>query len=272
MLSKLGVGGVPFLPASRLARARISPVRGSMTMAMPPLAWEATICSPSTRSVSYCMAWSMVSTGCRPARGAGAGGCRRRCRCRRCPSPPAARPGWPVSCCVVLELEAGQAHVVAADLAQDGRGQRARRQEAGGLVLEEHAGQVEGPRRRWRRRPPPCGPGRRTRCPRVSRPWSSSASRCRTGARARAAAAGSVTSDGSAHTVWRLREMASSARCGRGSSPGRRAGPGTRGAGTRRTRRSARPTRPARRPAARRGRRRPRPWRPGAPPDGGEGR
>src|SRR5438309_3817588 len=43
MLSAVGVGGAPAVPACRLAMARISPVWGSLTTAMPPLAFDDTM-------------------------------------------------------------------------------------------------------------------------------------------------------------------------------------------------------------------------------------
>ena len=56
--------------AVTLAMARISPVAGRLTMAMPPFAPVAATRSASTRSASYCIARSRVSTRSLPGRAA----------------------------------------------------------------------------------------------------------------------------------------------------------------------------------------------------------
>ena len=53
---------------TRLAIERMSPVRTSITSAIPLVAWVATICAARSCSVVYCSCWSKVSSRPVPAR------------------------------------------------------------------------------------------------------------------------------------------------------------------------------------------------------------
>ena len=158
---------------------------------------------------------------------------------------------------LVLHLQAGQALVVEADLADHRRGQRAGRLVALGLLHQEHARQLQGGRRCRPRRPRPCGPGRRRRRRRSACPAGSSRRRpARAPGRGRRRRGRGRSWDRPTPSGGGRRWPAHP-RCGRGSIPAGRAARPCGCAGTRRRRRSARRKGPGRRRGARRARRRP---------------